>query len=70
MCQACIYDLCNGAGNGLIQLVDYEKDEFEWRHQGSAGGILSLAFQPETRYVSVPAVCSRCDARHTACLLT
>lgn len=38
-----------GSGNGLIQLLDYEKDEFEWRHQASAGGILSLALQPEAR---------------------
>lgn len=37
------------AGNGLIQLLDYARDEFEWRHQGGAGGILSLALQPEPR---------------------
>ena len=37
----------HGAGNGLIQLVDYKRDEFEWRHQGGAGGILSLALQPD-----------------------
>lgn len=40
-----------GTGNGLIQLVDYSRDEFEWRHQGSAGGILNLAVQPEAQYV-------------------
>ena len=38
-----------GTGNGLIQLVDYRRDEFEWRHQGSAGGILNLALQPEAQ---------------------
>lgn len=38
-----------GSGNGLIQLVDYRRDEFEWRHQGSAGGILNLALQPEAQ---------------------
>lgn len=39
----------NGTGNGLIQLVDYARDEFEWRHHGSAGGILTLAIQPEAQ---------------------
>jgi hypothetical protein len=34
------------AGNGLIQLLDYARDEFEWRHHSNAGGILSLALQP------------------------
>lgn len=50
-------DAC-GVGNGLIQLLDYKRDEFEWRHQGSVGGILSLALQPEAQYVSfdVPTV--------------
>ncbi|DBB06686.1 TPA: hypothetical protein ACH3X1_012194 [Trebouxia sp. C0004] len=32
-------------GNGLIQLLDYARDEFEWRHHNNAGGILSLALQ-------------------------
>ena len=38
-----------GAGNGLIQLVNYRRDEFEWRHQGSAGGILNLALQSQAQ---------------------
>ena len=48
----CRFALCTGAGNGLIQLVDYKRDEFEWRHQGGAGGILSLALQPEPQYAA------------------
>ena len=39
----------HGTGNGLIQLVDFARDEFEWRHHGSAGGILTLAIQPEAQ---------------------
>ena len=37
---------CSVTGNGLIQLVDYIRDAFEWRYQGNAGGILNLAMQP------------------------
>lgn len=40
----------HAAGNGLIQLLDYVRDEFEWRHQSRAGGILSLALQPAAQY--------------------
>ncbi|KAL0056020.1 hypothetical protein WJX82_006755 [Trebouxia sp. C0006] len=35
-----------GSGNGLVQLLDYARDEFEWRYHSNAGGILSLALQP------------------------
>ena len=46
-CWATAYlEHCASAGNGLIQLLDYARDEFEWRHHSTAGGILSLALQP------------------------
>ena len=41
---------CVLAGNGLIQLIDYARDEFEWQCRTNAGGILSLALQPAEQY--------------------
>ncbi|KAL3139800.1 hypothetical protein ABBQ38_004101 [Trebouxia sp. C0009 RCD-2024] len=64
-----LHDSCLGIGNGLIQLLDYKRDEFEWRYQGSAGGILSLALQPEAQYVSLMSLLSEADLLQAHCVI-
>ncbi|KAL0031808.1 hypothetical protein WJX79_008498 [Trebouxia sp. C0005] len=65
-----------GSGNGLIQLLDYAGDEFEWRHHSQAGGILSLALQPAAEHSKMLLLAGSMDGSvtlldaHTGTVLT